>query len=160
MEGASAHPFLHQVGKLSLNLLGGDGICVEPVGLMALGIVKAVGQLFIGLAEPVMVILVQPEYESAVRFIMGMELGIMGRIRRNQQAVPVFQMIAFITNVVFHIAFQEKIELVVVMLMGIYGFKRSVIVIEELKVSVVHVLPCVKVHGQLFFHGSPSSRET
>ena len=84
----------------------------------------------------------------------------MGGIRGNQQAVPVFQLIAFITDVVFHIAFQEKIELAVVMFMGIDGFKRGIIIIEEFKVSGLHVLPCVKVHGQLFFHGSPSSRET
>ena len=131
VEGASARKLLHQVGKLSLNLLGGNGVCVEPVGLVALGIVKTICQIFVGLAQLFVVILIQPEYKPAVGFIIGMELGIMGGIRRNQQTVPVFQLIAFITDVVCNIAFQEKIELVVVMFMGIYGFKRSVIVIEE-----------------------------
>ena len=78
VEGASARKLLHQVGKLSLNLLGGNGVCVEPVGLVALGIVKTICQIFVGLAQLFVVILIQPEYKPAVGFIIGMELGIMG----------------------------------------------------------------------------------
>ena len=95
---------------------------MKTVGLMALGIVKTICQIFVGLAQLFVVILIQPEYKPAVGFIIGMELGIMGGIRRNQQTVPVFKLIAFITDVVCNIAFQEKIEFIIIVFMGSHGF--------------------------------------
>ena len=124
---------------------------MEAVDLMAPRIIKAVSQFLICLAQFPVIIASQPEDKAPVRFVMGEEFRKMRDARRNQETVTVFQQIAFICHMVFHIAFQKKVELVVIMHMGGHGFKRGVIIIEQLKVNGLHVLPCVEIRGYLFF---------
>ena len=89
---------------------------------MALGIVKTISQLLICLAQCFEVIRSQPEYKAAVWFVMGKKFRIVGSGGWDQQTVTVLQMITFVSHMVLYIAFQEKIEFIIIVFMGSHGF--------------------------------------
>ena len=69
-KGAAAGELLHHVGEPPQNVLSGDVVRVEPVGLVSLGVVHRVGHILVVGAQTAVKALADPQHETAVRALV------------------------------------------------------------------------------------------
>ena len=134
LEGPAAAQFFQKIHELSLQCLGGGGICMEAVSPAGCRLVKAVGELLVNGAEFIVVVFSEPKDKPAVGLFAGEKHRVMGRARRDKQTVSVFQMIQFILDMVVHISFQKKIQFIVIMVMGGHAGQSGVALIKKFKI--------------------------
>lgn len=154
-EGMAAPVFFDQLHQESLYLLKLDEIGAEMILLPLPHIVKGIGEVGAGIAELFITGRADPEYKTPVRHPGALEDRAVGDAGRNQQVVPIYEGVGDLCNLIVHIPLEKKIEFIIIMpVRGNMG-RRTVVIIENLKITVLHILAGVEACGQFFFHEKP-----